>query len=235
MIKKRIIPVILVLTMAVNAGFAFEFVKPKIEQKAVMQKIGIDHNVYDISDEKLLVLEKTYKNVTKEKSVIIALELLKNTVGSYSRDAILGFNLTERPIRVQFKDLGEINPAFANYDALGSKAGQRLYININKKHFNAPPIALAALLAHEALHQDPYNSINEETYAWTMEAAVWTQLSEAYPKDAEVYHPLVQRENALKKMFIKGNYTDQYIRKSIMANPAYAQLPSRSPGFEDSL
>ena len=33
----------------------------------------------------------------------------------------------------------------------------------------------------------------------------------------------------------KGNYTDTYIRKSIIANPGYQNLPSRSPGFEDNL
>ena len=36
------------------------------------------------------------------------------------------------------------------------------YIYINPKHEAAPPAALAALLAHEALHQDEYNSLSEE-------------------------------------------------------------------------
>ena len=35
------------------------------------------------------------------------------------------------------------------------------YPYINPKHRNAPPGALAALLAHEALHQDEYNSLSE--------------------------------------------------------------------------
>ena len=65
-----------------------------------------------------------------------------------------------------------------------------------------------------------------------MEAAVWTQLSEAYKDMAKSSHPLVKRENIVKKMFIKGNYTDKYIRMHILNNPAYQQLPTRSPGFE---
>ena len=90
-------------------------------------------------------------------------------------------------------------------------------------------------MAHEALHQDEFNSINEETYAWTMEAAVWTQLSEDYPQQANSNHPLVIREDMLKKLFVKGNYTDKYIRKTVVSNPGYNNLPSRSPGFEDRL
>ena len=180
-------------------------------------------------------LQKEYKGVTKEKNIMLALDILKSGVGAYSRDAILGANLTNKPIKVQFKDLAAINPSFQNFDAAGSILKQRLYININEKHKDAPPIALAALLAHEALHQDSFNSINEETYAWTMEAAVWTQLSEKYPEKVDLHNPLVKREETLKKLFLKGDYTDKYIRKSIQINPAYQNLPSRSPGFEDRL
>lgn len=189
----------------------------------------------EISEKDWQSLQKTYKQVTKEKNIILALEMLKNSSGAYSRDAILGANLTNKPIKVQFKDLAEINPNFQNFDAAGSILKQKLYININEKHKNAPPIALAALLSHEALHQDSFNSINEETYAWTMEAAVWTQLSERYPEKVDPNYPLIKREETLKKLFIKGNYTDEYIRKSIKINPAYQNLPSRSPGFEDRL
>ena len=44
---------------------------------------------------------------------------------------------------------------------------------------------------------------------------------------------LVEREEMLKKLFIKGNYTDKYIKKAVWTNPGYANMPSRSPGFED--
>ena len=189
----------------------------------------------EYSEEEWKSLEKTYKNVTKEHNIILALEMMKSCVGAYSRDAILGANLTGKPIKVQFKNLAEINPSFQNYDAAGSINKSKLYININEKHREAPPMALAALLSHEALHQDKFNSINEETYAWTMEAAVWTQLSQKYPEKVDPSSPLVKREEKLKKLFIKGNYTDEFIRKSIKINPAYQNLPSRSPGFEDRL
>lgn len=178
---------------------------------------------------------KTYKPCTQDENVIGALEALRDTPGEYSRKAILGDNLTQKPIKIEFKDLSTINPSYSNFDALGWKKGSKLYIYINQKHMTAPKEALAALLAHEALHQDELNSLNEETYAWTMEAAVWTQLSEDFPDVAKISCPLVERENTIKKLFIKGNYTDKYIRKSVTSNSGYAGLPSRSPGFEDAL
>ena len=178
-------------------------------------------------------LKKKYKKVTKEEVIMEALELMQNGLASYSRQAILGNNLTNKPINIDFEDLSKFGEAYSNFDALGWKKKERLYIYINKKHSDAPAPALAAVLAHEALHQDDFNSLNEETYAWTLEAAVWTQLSEKNPKYSDSLHPLVVRENTLKKLFVKGNYTNKYIKKTVYSNPGYANLPSRSPGFED--
>lgn len=180
-------------------------------------------------------LSKTYAPSTDNFKVIEALEMLKDTTGEYSRKAILGENLTAKPIKIEFKDLSTINPAYASFDALGWKKRGKLFIYINQKHSDAPREALAALLAHEALHQDEFNSLNEETYAWTLEAAVWTQLSEDNPKVQLVSHPLVERENVIKKLFVKGNYTSEYVRKFVITNKGYQNLPERSPGFEEAL
>lgn len=178
-------------------------------------------------------LKKEYSRVTKEQNVMEALEMLKGTPGNFSRNAILGDNLSGKAVKIEYKNLSEINEIYTNFDALGWKKGNKLYIFINPKHQDAPKEALAALLAHEALHQDELNSINEETYAWTLEAAVWTYLVEDNPEIEKISHPLIQRENLLKQLFVRGNYTDEYIRKSILTNPGYQNLPSRSPGFED--
>lgn len=187
-------------------------------------------------EERIKELRKEYKGVTKDIRVINALELMKGTLGEFSRNAIIGNNLTEKPIGIEFTDLGNFGQAYKNFDALGWKKNKRLYIYLNQKHKDAPAPALAALLSHEALHQDEFNSLNEETYAWTLEAAVWTQLTEKMPEYNNNMHPLCVRENTLKKLFIKGNYTNKYIKKTVHSNPGYAGLPSRSPGFEnDSL
>lgn len=178
-------------------------------------------------------LKKIYKGVTKDEKLMEAMELMKGNLADFSRRALLGNNLSGKPMIVSFDNLAKFGQMYSNFDALGWKKKDRLYIYINEKHQDAPAPALAAVLAHEALHQDDFNSLNEETYAWTMEAAVWTKLSEQNPKFNDSMHPLVIRENTLKKLFIKGNYSSKYIRKTVFANPGYANLPSRSPGFED--
>lgn len=175
-----------------------------------------------------------YKEVGKDFIFYVALDMLKGTNGDFSRRAILGNNLSQRPVKISFKDLGTINQDYASFDALGWKKGKNLYIFINPRHQDAPPGALAALLAHEALHQDEYNSLAEETYAWTMEASVWCEILNAYPESGnDNMHPLVRRENTLKKLFEKGNYTNKYIKKTVQSNRGYKNLPATSPGFED--
>ena len=174
-----------------------------------------------------------YKAVSKDPVVMVALDMMKDTSGDYSRNAIMGSNLSQRPMKVEFRNLSEINMDYSNFDALGWKKGKNLFIYINAKHKDAPPQALAALLSHEALHQDETNSIAEETYAWTMEAVVWSEILRSYPDCEKDIHPLVKRENNLKKMFDKGNQTNKYIKKEIKINPGYKGLPQTSPGFED--
>lgn len=180
-------------------------------------------------------LYKQYINVTNDANLIKALELLDNTTGKYSKEAILGKNLTNRPIKIEFLNLASINPMYMNFDALGWKKKKNLYIYINEKHKDAPIEALSAILAHEAIHQDEHNSLNEETYAWTLEAAVWTQLSDDNPELEKISHPLVERENVIKKLFIRGNYTSKYIHKFVVTNKGYQNLPERSYGFEELL
>ena len=184
-----------------------------------------------ISDE----LYKTYKHVSNDSNIIQAIEMLDRTSGKYSKDAILGKNLSGKPVVVEFTNLGNINPIYANFDALGWKKKKNLCIYINEKHKDAPIEALTALLAHEAIHQDEYNSLNEETYAWTLEAAVWTQLTEDNPELEKISHPLVERENVIKQLFIRGNYTSKYIHKFVVTNKGYQNLPERSFGFEQLL
>ncbi|MBQ8847508.1 MAG: hypothetical protein IJ003_01020 [Candidatus Gastranaerophilales bacterium] len=180
-------------------------------------------------------LYKKYKDVSDDINIINALELLDGTTGKYSKEAILGKNLSNRPIKIEFLNLSTINPMYTNFDALGWKRKKNLFIYINEKHKDAPIEALSAILAHEAIHQDEHNSLNEETYAWTLEAAVWTQLSEDKPELEKISHPLVERESVIKKLFVRGNYTSKYINKFVITNKGYQNLPERSYGFEELL
>ena len=199
-----------------------ELPKGGIQEAPLKEDIYIDNDTY-----------KLYKKVSKDDKIIQALEIMKGGLSDYSRRAILGENLTGRPVKVEFRDLSLLNEAYKDFDALGWKQKNQLYIFINQKHYDAPKEALAAVLSHEAIHQDELNSINEETYCWTLEAAVWTHFTEKEPNLENINHPLVVRENTIKRLFIKGDYTDKYVRKSVMSNAGYQTLPSRSPGFED--
>ena len=173
-----------------------------------------------------------YEKVSNEQIFHVALDMMKDTSGEFSRKAILGYNITQYPVKIQFKNLSEINEAYASFDAIGWKKRGKLYIFINPKHEYAPPGALAALLSHEALHQDEYNSLSEETYAWTMEAVVWTEILKKYPESNNLDSSLVTRENILKQLLEKGNYTNKYIKKTVYANNGYKNLPLTSPGFD---
>lgn len=182
--------------------------------------------------EYLETLAEEYSKVTNQQIFHVALDMMKDTTANFSRKAILGYNLTQKPIKIEFKDLGELNEAYSSFDAVGWKKKNKLYIYINPKHEYAPPAALAALLSHEALHQDEYNSLSEETYAWTMEANVWCELLKLYPESNNVESPLVMRENILKQLLEKGNFTNKYIKKTVYSNAGYKNLPLTSPGFE---
>ena len=183
--------------------------------------------------EYLQTLENEYKTVTKDQIFYVALDMMKDSSADFSRRAILGYNLTQKPIKIEFKNLSELNESYASYDAVGWKKKNRLYIYINPKHETAPPAALAALLSHEALHQDEYNSLSEETYAWTMEANVWCEMLKKYPESNNLESALVTRENVLKQLLEKGNFTNKYIKKTVYANDGYKNLPLTSPGFSN--
>ncbi len=178
-------------------------------------------------------ISAVYKKNSEQQIIFVALDMLKGTTGEFSRNAILGDNLTGKPVKIEFKNLSEINPDYEKFDAVGWKRKGTLYIYINPKHKDAPPAALAALLSHEALHQDEYNSLSEETYAWTMEATVWYEMLQKYPDLESVDSSLVRRENILKNLFEKGQYTNKYIKKNVYSNKGYKGLPISSPGFED--
>ena len=182
-------------------------VPPSVKLPAKYSQTYIDN----IADE--------YNSVTNNELLFVALDMLKGTDGDFSRKAILGYNLSGYPIKIEFKDLASVNKAYANFDAVGWKRKKKLFIYINPKHQAAPPAALAALLSHEALHQDEYNSLSEETFAWTMEAVVWIDLLEIYPECNVESNALVKRENTLKKLFEKGNNSPKYIKKSVVTDP----------------
>lgn len=220
---KRLLKILILLSLTTQVSFAktYQPVPSTVKLPAKYTQEYID----SISDE--------YKTVSDEQIFHVALDMLKGTSGDFSRKAILGYNVTQYPVKVMFKDLSEINEAYSTFDAIGWKKKGKLYIYINPKHEYAPPGAIAALLAHEAIHQDEYNSLSEETYAWTMEAVVWTEILKMFPESNNLESALVTRENILKQLLEKGNHTNKYIKKTVYANEGYKNLPLTSPGFSN--
>ncbi len=233
MIKKSIVTLFFIIIFINNFVCASEIPAALDENKlkSLQTKEGMSVNKPEFNTDEYA---KKYKKVTKDGAVMQALELMQTeNISKYSYRALMGNNLTEKPFKIEFKNIAEINQEYASFDAIGWKKKNTLYIYINEKHRNSPPEAIAALLAHEAIHQDEFNSLNEETYAWTLEAATWMKLSEKNPSVLKHSSSLVTREVMLKKLFEKGNYTNKYIKKAVYSNPGYKNLPTRSPGFED--
>jgi len=172
-----------------------------------------------------------YSTVTNNPKIIQALDLMDGTSANWAKKAILGDNASGLPMKIEFKNLAEISPDYATFDALGWKKGRQLYIYINTKHQIAPPEALASLLSHESVHQDEYCSLEEETYAWGYEADVWTQMKAKNPQVAQIQCPLTERLNTLSRLFTSANYTTKSIRNLVYSNPGYKGLPTHSPGF----
>ena len=227
-LKKVFVFAISALLLSVNAGVCVYGDEESITSQIVPKQYPAKYTPLFIKQ-----ITPGYKSVGQDEIFYVALDMLKDTTGMFSRNAILGSNLSQRPVKIEFRDLSQISQEYATFDALGWKRGKKLYIYINQKHRNAPAGALAALLAHEALHQDEFNSLAEETYAWTMEAVVWDEILKLYPESNDESSSLVRRENTLKKLLEKGNYTNKYIKKTVMQNSGYKNLPSYSPGFED--
>lgn len=167
-----------------------------------------------------------YLHCTHDVPIIQAFYKLK-----YSNERNLLDHLLVTKVKVIFKDLGTLNKSVKNYDALSwlSNQGQQL-IFINNKHKNAPPEALAAIIAHESIHSDAYNSLQEEVAGWTIEATTWHEMKIRYPYLKTIpsgVYPLVDRLNQLEMNQERGTL-DQLVR----GNAGYRGLPETSPGFE---
>ena len=66
-----------------------------------------------------------------------------------------------------------------------------------------------------------------------MEANVWCEMLKRFPESNNLESSLVMRENVLKQLLEKGNFTNKYIKKTVYANEGYKNLPLTSPGFNE--
>jgi hypothetical protein len=166
-----------------------------------------------------------YLRCTRDANILQALALMDEGQSQASLKRIIN-----KPMRVIFKDMKSMNKALKNYDALSwiSNQGEQV-IFVNDKHRNAPPEALAALISHEAMHDDEFNSMQEEVQSWQHEARVWIEMKSRNPALSNIQpgvYPLVDRENRIEEEYRKGSL-ESFVRSS----PGYQGLPAISPGY----
>jgi len=189
-----------------------------------------------------------YLRSAREPQLLDALRLLETSPAG--RPSLI--KILRRPMRVVFKDMRLLDKGLKNYDALTwlSGDGRQVVIFVNEKHRAAPPAALAAMLAHEAIHDDAENSTAEEIAGWTVEATVWKEMRARFPDlprpSAERKPPrerhslwgnnrpvtpdpdaLVIREDKIAGELEAGTLAD-FVRK----NPGYEGLPATSKGYD---
>ena len=164
--------------------------------------------------------------ISRDAPIIEALEILDHS----PEKAIIPW-MVSHDVRVLFKDMRlELGKAYMNHDALTiiSNDDQQV-IYINSKHMMAPPQALAALIRHEAMHDDRDNSLQEELTAWNKEGQTWQEMLTHYPELKQIPPhtvALVDRLNAINILQQQNRLQDQ-----VFKNIAYQGLPEHSPGF----
>ena|GEM_PF-3493188 len=190
--------------------------------------------VFDTSS--CLADNNVYSEITNDEKLIQVLDSLNQTVlGQKTRNIIMGDNLSKRPIRILFINISDVSPECSNDEALVCKDHSgNLYILISNEHRNAPVEALNAILSHEVIHQDAVSSKAEELQGWLNETQEWIALKKLNPElnyIPENKYPLVDRLNAIEKMYTSAGDSTKYIYQEIYYNPAYSDLALYSPGY----
>ena len=114
--RTKIVNIALIALMLSNMAYCLpDDKKPIVKEDEKKQSLYFSN----LSDEQYAQLKKMYKKVTDDEKLIYAVELLSSTPGEFSRNAILGKNLTMKPVKIEFRNLGEMSKKHASFDALG--------------------------------------------------------------------------------------------------------------------
>ena len=126
--KKDNLIIIVLLALLIQTNVCLQANAGLDESKMKSSQIaeGMSVNKPEFDTEKF---SKIYKKITKDGVVMQAMELMRTVnIAQYSYNALMGNNLTEKPFKIEFKNLTEINPEYSSFDALGWKKKGRLYI-----------------------------------------------------------------------------------------------------------
>lgn len=176
-------------------------------------------------------LKKKYKKISKNMAIIYALESIKTSPAKTVYRRIMGINQTQKPLKIEFKNLADINKIYTNSEAVGKMKWGRGHVYINDKHKKAPAEILAVSIAGMSVHTDKKNSVNEETYAWATEAVLWEYFSKLNPEIKNYESTLTEREEALKELYLKSPRDAKYIVNTVRKNNAHIKYQWESRGF----
>lgn len=204
----------------------------KDAKKARKEAIKAEKLAKKAEKKRIKNLKKFYKPISSDMKIIDAMELMKTSPGVGAYEMIVGDNLSGKPIKVEFENLGEIRKKYTNYDAVNRKKRGTLYIYVDKRHKNAPPEAIAALVSGIPVHiNDKKDSVNEESYAWAVEAVVWGYLSRKNPEAVSQRSRLVNREEILRQQYEKSPRNAKYIVETVRKKRGDIRYKWESPGY----
>lgn len=163
-------------------------------------------------------VEKPLRKVTRNLLIAEALKDLRESPAKITYRRILGNNNTQKPIKIKFKNLARINEKYTNYEMISKVKRKRAYIYINKKHKKAPSELLAASIAGLSVHDDKKNSVNEETYAWAVEAVLSDYFLKVNPDVVNYDSTITQRQAALRQLYSKSPRDAKYIVSTVRKN-----------------
>lgn len=154
-----------------------------------------------------------------EQKINSALNILKQYGYEKNLEILNGNNYTNKPVKIIFKDLSEINFSYTKFYAISANDNSGdLYILINSDLKNSDVKALACLILHESTHckENKADSVNQEMYAHTQEVMLYNRILENDENLAtKTNDRLVIRLNRLKQIY------DDAIRAYITSNTSY--------------
>ena len=176
-----------------------------------------DKNSYDIEDAFINFWNKKYEKPPTD--INKALELLKNSkAGNKYYSNLMGNNSTNKPFRIVYCELGNINPDIAKYSFFNiyNSSTKQSTIYINNKYRNASPEVIATLLAGASINTDGKSSVVEDLVSYGVIANVWREFATNNPKLTTEQNFFVQGYNGILKimdleggnMFKKGDYNN---------------------------
>ena len=164
-----------------------------------------------------------YRKVTDDDRIVAALKVLEDTNSQETLERIFN-NSAKHPVQIIFYDLGMISYEYKNHFATVSDDNfGDVYIIIHTAYRNAPKEALAALIAHEAVHLAyPTENIDNEVKATSAEALQWSKCLAKYPNlKFDSTNLLIARLNGLVEIYNTAGA--EGIDKKITSNPFYAE------------